>query len=102
MEVDPAGGGKYLFWWHRFPPTKDGRRQDLRIGPYPRISLKAARDIRNEQTYRLHLIEPGPHSSFIHSRSGRRLQQWDRCRSDHSSRNYASRRYCLKNRDIAA
>lgn len=48
LEVDPAGG-KYWLWRHRFPPTKDGRRQDLRIGPYPRISLKAARDIRDEQ-----------------------------------------------------
>ncbi len=45
LEVDPAGG-KYWLWRHRFPPTKDGRRQDRRIGPYPRISLKAARDIR--------------------------------------------------------
>ena len=48
LEVDPAGG-KYWLWRHRFPPTKDGRRQDLRIGPYPRISLKAARGIRDEQ-----------------------------------------------------
>jgi hypothetical protein len=41
----------YWLWRHRFPPTKDGRRQDVRIGPYPRISLKAARprDIRDEQ-----------------------------------------------------
>jgi hypothetical protein len=48
LEVDPAGG-KYWLWRHRFPPTKDGRRQDLRLGPYPRISLKAARDLRDEQ-----------------------------------------------------
>ncbi len=48
LEVDPAGG-KYWLWRHRYPPTKDGRRQDLRIGPYPRISLKAARDLRDEQ-----------------------------------------------------
>ena len=48
LEVDPAGG-KYWLWRHRFPPTKDGRRQDLRIGLYPRISLKAARYIRDEQ-----------------------------------------------------
>jgi len=27
----------------------DGGRQDLRIRPYPRTSLKAARDIRDEQ-----------------------------------------------------
>lgn len=39
LEVDPAGG-KYWLWRHRFPPTKDGRRQDLRLGPYPAISLK--------------------------------------------------------------
>ncbi len=48
LEVDPAGG-RYWLWRHRFPPTKDGRRQDLRIGAYPRISLKTARDIRDEQ-----------------------------------------------------
>jgi integrase len=44
-------------WRHRFPPTKDGRRQDLRLGPYPRLSLKAARQKRDEQ--RLLLQEQG-------------------------------------------
>lgn len=34
LEVDPAGR-KYWMWRHRFPPTKDGRQQDLRLGPYP-------------------------------------------------------------------
>jgi hypothetical protein len=48
LEVDPAGG-KYWLWRQLLPPTTDGRRQDLRIRPYPRTSLKAARDIRDEQ-----------------------------------------------------
>ena len=54
LEVHPAGG-KYWIWRHRFPPTKSGRRQDLRLGPYPRLSLKAARQLRDEQ--RLILLE---------------------------------------------
>jgi hypothetical protein len=53
LDVDPVGG-KYWLWRHRCPPTKDGRRQNLRIGPYPRISLKAARDIRDEQKRLFH------------------------------------------------
>ena len=48
LEIDPAGG-KYWIWRHRYPPTKDGKQQDYRIGPYPKISLKKARQIRDEQ-----------------------------------------------------
>ena len=48
LEVDPAGG-KYWIWRHRYPPTKDGKQQDYRIGPYPKVSLKKARQIRDEQ-----------------------------------------------------
>lgn len=53
LEVDPAGG-KYWLWRHRFPPTKDGRRQDLRLGPYPAVSLKRARELRDEQKKLMH------------------------------------------------
>jgi len=48
LEVNQAGG-KYWMWRHRFPPTQDGRHQELRLGPYPRLSLKAARQMRDEQ-----------------------------------------------------
>ena len=48
LEVDPAGG-KYWIWRHRYPPTKDGKQQDYRIGPYPKFTLKKARQIRDEQ-----------------------------------------------------
>ena len=48
LEVDPAGG-KYWLWRHRYPPTKNGKQQDYRIGPYPRIGLKQARLERDEQ-----------------------------------------------------
>jgi hypothetical protein len=48
LEVDQAGGKSWM-WRHRFPPTKDGRQQDLRLGPYPWLSLKAARQKRDEQ-----------------------------------------------------
>ena len=48
LEVDPAGG-KYWIWRHRYPPTKDGKQQDYRIGPYPKVTLKKARQIRDEQ-----------------------------------------------------
>ena len=48
LEIDPSGG-KYWLWRHRYPPTKDGKQQDYRIGPYPRITLKKARQIRDEQ-----------------------------------------------------
>ena len=48
LEIDPAGG-KYWIWRHRYPPTKDGKQQDYRIGPYPKITLKKARQIRDEQ-----------------------------------------------------
>ena len=41
VEVDPAGK-KYWPWRHRYPPTKDGRRQVLPIGPYLGITLNAA------------------------------------------------------------
>ena len=40
LEVDPAGG-KYWLWRHRYPPTKNGKQQDYRIGPYPRIDRKS-------------------------------------------------------------
>ena len=55
LEIDPAGG-KYWIWRHRYPPSKDGKQQDYRIGPYPKISLKKARQIRDEQRKRM-LIE---------------------------------------------
>ena len=48
LEIDPSGG-KYWLWRHRYPPTKDGKQQDYRIGPYPKFSLKKARQIRDEQ-----------------------------------------------------
>jgi integrase len=53
LEIDPAGG-KYWLWRHRYPPTKDGKQQDYRIGPYPKVSLKKARQIRDEQLQRMH------------------------------------------------
>lgn len=53
LEIDPAGG-KYWLWRHRFPPTKEGKQQDYRIGPYPKVSLKKARQIRDEQHQRMH------------------------------------------------
>ena len=52
LEIDPAGG-KYWLWRHRYPPTKEGKQQDYRIGPYPRITLKKARQIRDEQRQRM-------------------------------------------------
>jgi integrase len=52
LEIDPAGG-KYWLWRHRYPPTKDGKQQDYRIGPYPRITLKKARQIRDERRQRM-------------------------------------------------
>ena len=52
LEIDPAGD-KYWLWRHRYPPTKDGKQQDFRIGPYPRITLKKARQIRDEQRQRM-------------------------------------------------
>ena len=73
LEVDPAGG-KYWLWRHRFPPTKDGRRQDLRIGPYPRISLKAARVIRGGQKHLLN--EDGINPCAAKKRS--KNQRWGR------------------------
>ena len=59
MEIDPAGG-KYWLWRHRYPPTKDGKQQDYRIGPYPKISLKKARQIKDEQKQKMlvDLINP--------------------------------------------
>jgi len=48
LEIDPAGG-KYWIWRHRYPPSKDGKQQDYRIGPYPKVSLKQARQLRDEQ-----------------------------------------------------
>lgn len=47
LEVDP-GGGKYWIWRHRYPPSKKGKQQDYRIGPYPLVSLKKARYIRDD------------------------------------------------------
>lgn len=52
LEIDPAGG-KYWLWRHRYPPTKDGKQQDYRIGTYPKISLKKARQIKDEQRQRM-------------------------------------------------
>jgi len=52
LEIDPAGG-KYWLWRHRYPPTKDGKQQDYRIGIYPNVSLKKARQIRDEQKSRM-------------------------------------------------
>lgn len=52
LEIDPAGG-KYWIWRHRYPPSKDGKQQDYRIGAYPSISLKTARKIRDEQRQRM-------------------------------------------------
>lgn len=52
LEIDPSGG-KYWLWRHRYPPTKDGKQQDYRIGPYPKISLKKARQIRDEQKQKM-------------------------------------------------
>ena len=52
LELDPSGG-KYWIWRHRYPPSKDGKQQDYRIGPYPKISLKKARQIRDEQRERM-------------------------------------------------
>jgi integrase len=71
LEVDPAGR-KYWMWRHRFPPTKDGRRQDLRLGPYPRLSLKAARQKRDEQ--RLLLQEQG--IDPCQAKKAARSEQW--------------------------
>ena len=52
LEIDPAGG-KYWLWRHRYPPAKDGKQQDYRIGTYPKISLKKARQIKDEQRQRM-------------------------------------------------
>jgi len=59
LEIDPSGG-KYWLWRHRYPPTKDGKQQDYRIGPYLKISLKKARQIRDEQKQKMlvDLINP--------------------------------------------
>lgn len=73
LEVDHAGG-KYWLWRHRFPPTKDGRQQDLRLGPYPRLSLKAARQKRDEQ--RLLLQEQG--IDPCKAKKLARSEQWNR------------------------
>ena len=53
LEIDPRGG-KYWLWRFRYPPTKDGKPQDYRIGPYPNVSLRKARQIRDEQRQRMH------------------------------------------------
>jgi hypothetical protein len=59
LEIDPAGG-KYWIWRYRYPPTKDGKQQDYRIGSYTKISLKKARQIRDEQKQKMlvDLINP--------------------------------------------
>lgn len=59
LEIDPSGG-KYWLWRHRYPPTKNGKQQDYRIGPYPKFSLKKARQIRDEQKQKMlvDLINP--------------------------------------------
>ena len=48
LEVD-AAGRKYWFYRYRFPRTAKGKQKDYRIGPYPKVSLKQARGIRDEQ-----------------------------------------------------
>ena len=48
LEVDTAGR-KYWFYRYRFPRSTNGKQKDYRIGPYPRISLKQARQHRDEQ-----------------------------------------------------
>jgi len=53
LEIDPRGG-KYWVWRHRYPPTKDGKQQDYRIGPYSKVSLRKARQTRDEQRQRMH------------------------------------------------
>ncbi|MCT0219499.1 integrase arm-type DNA-binding domain-containing protein [Synechococcus sp. CS-1329] len=53
LEVNPQGG-KYWVWRHRFPPMRAGKPQDYRIGPYPKVSLKKAREVRDEQKRRLY------------------------------------------------
>jgi integrase len=53
LEIDPRGG-KYWVWRHRYPPTKDGKQQDYRIGPYPKVSVRKARQTRDEQRQRMH------------------------------------------------
>jgi hypothetical protein len=61
-------------WRHRFPPTKDGRQQDLRLGPYPRLSLKAARQKRDEQKLLLQELGNDPCKAKKLTRS----EQWSR------------------------
>ena len=53
LEVNPQGG-KYWIWRHRFPPTRAGKQQDYRVGPYPKVTLKKAREIRDTQKRRLY------------------------------------------------
>ena len=48
LEVDGAGR-KYWFYRYRFPRSVNGKQKDFRIGPYPRITLKEARKVRDEQ-----------------------------------------------------
>lgn len=48
LEVDSAGR-KYWFYRYRYPRTAQGKQKDFRIGPYPRITLKQARRLRDEQ-----------------------------------------------------
>ena len=56
LEIDPAGR-KYWIWRHRFPPSKDGKQQDYRVGPYPKVSLKQARQTRDQ--LRQQMVEQG-------------------------------------------
>ena len=44
-------------WRQRFPPAKDGRRQDLRFGPNPGRWLKGTRDIPDGHAL-LHCVSP--------------------------------------------
>jgi hypothetical protein len=53
LEVNPQGG-KYWIWRYRFPPGRAGKQRDYRIGTYPKVSLKKAREIRDQQRKRLY------------------------------------------------
>ena len=53
LEVNTQGR-KYWIWRHRFPPARNGKQQDYRVGPYPKISLKKAREIKEQQKRRLY------------------------------------------------
>lgn len=70
LEVDSAGG-KYWFYRYRYPRTAKGKQKDFRIGPYPRIYLKQARRLRDEQKG---LLLTGEDPCAV-KRQGKRTQQ---------------------------